>query len=243
LLDYLACRFVADGFSVKKMQKLIMMSAAYRRSCAGDEAVMTIDPENRLLWRMNRRRLEGEAIRDSILAVSGQLSATMGGPGVYARLPKNVSVELPNNDKELSWGVASEEENRRRSVYLFQRRSLTFPLMEVFDGAAMNQSCPVRAQTTVAPQALALFNGEFSREAAGKLAERLRREAGEDRRAQINRAFWIAFSRGASESEMVESLAFLVSQAEKRKGALAATEAMVDFCHVILNANELVYVD
>jgi len=243
LLDYLACRFSTEGYSIKKMQKFIMMSAAYRRADTASDAALAIDPENKLLWRMNRRRLEAEAIRDTILAVSGELSATRGGPGVYAKLPKNVSVELPNNDKELSWGVANDEENRRRSVYLFQRRSLTFPLMQVFDGPAMNQSCPVRAETTVASQALALFNGEFSREQAEKFAERLRREARADARARIERAFWIAFSRGPNAQEILESEAFLESQAKKRTGARAGEAAMVDFCHAMLNANELIYID
>jgi hypothetical protein len=94
--------------------------------------------------------------------VSGTLNPAMGGPGVYAKLPTGINVELPNNDKELSWGTASEADNCRRSIYLFQRRALTYPLMEVFDAAPMNQSCAARTQTTVAPQALALFNGEFA---------------------------------------------------------------------------------
>lgn len=243
LLDYLACRFADDGYSIKKMHKLIMTSAAYQRSCIEDQTASAKDPENQLLWRMNRRRLEAEAIRDTFLAVSGELSPSMGGPGVYAKLPNNVTVELPNNDKELSWGTATDEENRRRSIYLFQRRSLTYPLIEVFDGPAMNQSCPVRAETTVAPQALALFNGEFSREMAAKFANRLKREAGEDRKAQIERAFWIAFSRRATADEMAQSEAFLKNQTQRRKTPGAQGAAMVDFCHVLLNANELIYVD
>ena len=217
LLDWLACDFTDNGWSIKKMHKLIMTSAAYRRSCAPDASAMANDPENKLLWQMNRRRLETEAIRDTLLAVSGQLSPTMGGPGVYARLPKNISVELPNNDKELSWGMASDEENRRRSVYLFQRRSLTFPLMDVFDGAAMNQSCPVRAHTTVAPQALALFNGEFSREAAAHFADRLRREAGADRIVQVEHAFWIAFARPPTDVERAEASTFLAIRWDIRR--------------------------
>lgn len=245
LLDWLARKFVQEGFSLKKMHRLIMTSDAYRRSSAPDAAASAADPGNKLLWRMNRRRLEAEAIRDTILAVSGGLNPKMGGPGIYAQLPAGVTVELPNNDKELSWGTTSEEDNCRRSVYLFQRRSLTYPLMEVFDGAAMSQTCPVRAQTTVAPQALALFNGEFCREAARQFAGRLRSKAGDETVKQIERAFQIAFTRLPTERERTMAGAFLHEQSERYKadGPSAASSALVDFCHVLLNASELIYPD
>ncbi len=103
------------------MHRLMMTSAAYRRASSPEVDAFAKDPGNTLLWRMNRRRLEGEAIRDTILAVSNALNPAMGGPGVYAPLPKVVNVEFPNNDKGLSWGTASAEEGRRGSIYLFQR--------------------------------------------------------------------------------------------------------------------------
>jgi len=241
LLDWLALQFVRDGWSLKKMHRLMMTSAAYRRASSVDAIASAKDPENKLLWRMNRRRLEGEAIRDTILAVSGTLNPAMGGPGVYAQLPKGVNVEFPNNDKELSWGTVTAEDNRRRSIYLFQRRSLTFPLMDVFDGAPMNQSCAARPQTTVAPQALALFNGEFTREAAVQFAARLRREAGVDASKQIERAFQLAFTRPPGKVERVTALKFLQEQTTTRDAD--ATAALADFCHVLLNASELIYPD
>ena len=147
-----------------------------------------MDPDNKLLWRANRRRIESEAIRDTFLAVSGTLNPSMGGPGVYARLPAGINVEFPNNDKELSWGIGTEADNRRRSIYLFQRRTLTYPLMEVFDAAPMSQSCAARPLTTVAPQALALLNGEFARKCAGHFTSRLKKETGDDAAKQIHRA-------------------------------------------------------
>ena len=241
LLDWLAREFVREGWSLKKMHRLIMTSAAYRRASSPDAAAFVRDPENKLLWRMNRRRLEGEAIRDTILTVSGTLNPARGGPGVYAQLPKGVNVEFPNNDKELSWGTATEDDNRRRSIYLFQRRSLTFPLMDVFDGAPMNQSCAARPQTTVAPQALALFNGEFTREAAAHFAARLRREAGSDATKQIERAFQLAFTRPPSKVERVTAMKFLREQTTTRNADASA--ALADFCHVLLNASELIYPD
>jgi hypothetical protein len=247
LLDWLARRLVAEGWSTKAMHRLMMTSAAYRRSSAVLPEAAGRDPENALLWRMNRRRLEAEAIRDGMLAVSGRLSATRGGPGVYPRLPGGVNVELPNNDKDLSWGAATDEEDRRRSVYIFQRRSLTYPLVDVFDGAAMSQSCPVRAQTTVAPQALALFNGAFCREQARYLAERARREAGEDVDRRISRAFMIALTRLPSEAERAGAREFLARQAKARRdasgGDRAGSAAFEDFCHVVLNTNEFIYLD
>ncbi len=241
LLDWLAREFVRSGYSLKKMHRLMMTSAAYRRASSNDAGAISKDPENKLLWRANRRRLEGEAIRDSILAVSGMLNPAMGGPGVYARLPSGVNVEFPNNDKELSWGTVTEDDNRRRSIYLFQRRSLTFPLMDVFDGAPMNQSCAVRPQTTVAPQALALFNGEFAREAAGHFVKRLKQEASDDLARQIELAFQLAFTRPPSVTEREAALHFLHDQTATRKGD--ETAAITDFCHVLLNSNELIYQD
>jgi mono/diheme cytochrome c family protein len=241
LLDWLACRFVQEGWSLKRMHRLIMTSAAYRRAAVPDAACSAGDPENRLLWRMNRRRLEAETIRDTFLVVSSRLNPAMGGPGVYARLPKGVNIEFPNNDKELSWGKASDDDHGRRSLYLFQRRSLTYPLMEVFDAAPMNQSCAARPTTTVAPQALALFNGEFARETAADFAARLRREAGPEPARQVERAFVVAFNRPPSLAERAEALEFLREQGARRASDAAA--ALVDFCHVLLNANELIYPD
>src|SRR5204862_6406171 len=102
---------------------------------------------------------------------------------------------LPNNDKELSWYSCTEEENCRRAIYVFQRRSLTFPLVDVFDGAAMSQSCPVRAETTVASQALALLNGEFCRGEARHMAERIAALAGNETGRRIEYVFRLAFAR------------------------------------------------
>jgi hypothetical protein len=244
LLDWLARRFVSDGYSLKKMHRLIMTSETYRRSSQANPSALSKDPENKLLWRMNRRRLEAEAIRDTVLTVSGLLNPVMGGPGVYAKLPKGVNVEFPNNDKELSWGASTPAEDARRSIYLFQRRTLTYPFMDVFDAAPMNQSCPARAQTTVAPQALALFNGEFAREAAGHFAERLLKEAGSKWRSQVERGFQLAFTRPPTQSELNTALQFLQDQTSIRKNGSAPDQAALqDFCHALLNANEMLYID
>jgi hypothetical protein len=241
LLDWLARRLIADGWSLKKLHLFIMTSDTYRRASSTDGPAFAKDPDNKLLWRANRRRIEAEAIRDTLLAVSGTMNPAMGGPGVYARLPAGINVEFPNNDKELSWGAGSEADHRRRSIYLFQRRTLTYPLMEVFDAAPMNQSCAARPLTTVAPQALALFNGEFARECAGHLASRLKNEAGDDASRRIERAFQLAFTRPPSATERTAALDFLRDQTALRKGD--ANSAFIDFCHTLLNANELIHAD
>jgi hypothetical protein len=241
LLDWLARWFVENGWSLKKLHWLVLTSETWQRASSPDAAAAAKDPDNRLLWRYSRCRLESEAIRDTLLAVSGVLDGTMGGPGVYARLPAGVNVEFPNNDKELSWGTGTEADNRRRSIYLFQRRTLTFPLMEVFDAAPMNQSCAARAQTTVAPQALALFNGEFARECAAHFATRLKKEAGTAPAPQVERAFALAFTRPPTDTERAAALRFLESQTAIRHGD--ATAALTDFCHALLNSSELIHAD
>jgi hypothetical protein len=243
LLDFLAARFVADGWSIKALHRLIMNSEAYRRSSSGANPAAQTDPLNHWLWRMNRQRLDAEALRDSMLFVSGQLSATRGGPGVYARLPKGINIEFPNNIKALSWGTCTDEEDRRRSIYLFQRRTLTFPLIEVFDGPTMNQTCAARPQTTVAPQALALFNGEFCREQARHFAARVRGGVAGGRDARIERAYWFAFSRAPVKEELDVARAFLETQEKQRSGVDAEAAAWTDFCHVLLNTNEFISID
>lgn len=241
LLDWLAAEFIRSGWSVKHLHRIIMTSAAYQRASTVNDSALAKDPQDKLYWRYRRQRLEGEAIRDTILSVSGTLNPAMGGPGVYAKLPQGINVEFPNNDKELSWGTGSEADDRRRSIYLFQRRTLTFPLLEVFDSAPMNQSCAARPQTTVAPQALALFNGEFAREQAGHFAQSLTREIGDNPSQQIERAYERAFTRKPEASEREEALKFLATQTVLRQNNAVA--ALTDFCHALLNSNELIFVD
>ncbi|HXX92920.1 MAG TPA: DUF1553 domain-containing protein, partial [Planctomycetota bacterium] len=258
LLDWLACQLVERGWSLKSVHREILLSETYRQASRADPGAQGIDPENRLFWRMNRQRLEGEAIRDSVLSVSGRLSPGRRGPGVYPPVSPDVLVDLPNNDKLSAWGRSEEEEGRRRTIYVAQRRALMLPLVESFDGAEMNHTCPRRSVTTVASQALSLFNGEFVRGEAGHFADRVIREGGSDRAGQIGLAYRLALCRPPSPPEEDQALSWLETQARIRLEAPAGTGsgrvepeaktaaermALVDFCHVLLNSNEFVYVD
>jgi hypothetical protein len=202
------------------------------------------DPENRLLWRMNPRRLEAEMVRDSVLAVSGKLNRTMFGPGIYPRIDPDVI----NTGSRPRWPLDAKEgpDVWRRSVYIYVKRSVLLPLIEVFDCPVTTVSAPSRAVSTVSPQALALMNNEFVLEQAGYFAERIEREAGGDKRAQVSRTFRIALGREPSAKEVEWSLAFLKSQAAgyaQRKNEKPETAALRDFCHSITNLNEFLYVD
>ena len=244
LLDWLATEFVKQGWSWKAMHRLILLSNTYRQSSRFDEAAAAKDPENRLLWRMNPRRVEAESLRDSMLVVSGKLNPEMFGPGIYPRIDPDVI----NTGSRPRWPLDAKDDHStwRRSVYIFVKRSVILPLIEVFDCPATVVSGPVRAVSTVSPQALALMNNEFVLQQSGYFAERVVKEAGEDKRAQVVRAFGIALNRAPNAKEIEWSLSFLKSQAEgyaQRKSEKPEMAALRDFCHAVINLNEFVYVD
>lgn len=171
LLDWLANEFVAKGWSIKAMHKLMLSSATYRQASVNAEqaAYAAKDPSNRLLWRMNWQRLEAEVLRDSILALSGRLNPEMGGPPVVFNVPEDVAQGF----EFFKWFPASEEQQRRRSIYLIQRRSVLLPIAETFDAPNLSTSCARRLTTIVAPQALTLLNGSLTRTEARHFEARL----------------------------------------------------------------------
>ena len=229
LLDWLATEFVRQGWSVKAMHRLLMNSETYRRSSDDVALNLKADGENRFLWRMPRRRLEAEAIRDSILAVAGNLNERAGGPAVHPYIDpalfqsssKRTWVGKPDNDPE-TW---------RRSVYVFSKRSIPLPLLDAFDKPDSVGSCARRNRSTIAPQALILMNNAFVHMEANFFVERLKREAGPDASAQVNRAFELALSRPPSQSEAERAVAFIRGD----------PQGLEDFCHVLFNLNEFVY--
>jgi hypothetical protein len=246
LLDWLASEFSARGWSVKHMHKLMLLSATYQQSSSPEQSVADhgvasktpaadVDPENRLYWRMNRLRLEGEAIRDSLLAISGQLNAKMGGPGVYPPIPQ----ELFEGAK--GWTPnADPRDHARRSVYVFVRRNLRFPFLEVFDAPDNNLSCPTRESSTTAPQSLTLLNADEVISAAGHTAKRILTEIPERgegegatalAKARINFAYHLILGRAPSEKERALSQEFLVRS------------PLHELCRALFNLNAFVYVE
>lgn len=274
LLDWLAREFVEptvepgtrerrrEAWSLKRLHRLIMLSHAYRQSGfvrnaeAEPVAAEQADPGNRLYWHYPRRRLSGEWIRDSLLAVSGTLNPAVYGASVWPALP-------PEYSKREAWKVSeSAEERNRRSVYIHAKRNLPYPFLEAFDLPDMHESCARRAETTVAPQALMFLNGELVLEFAQSLAGRLlQNDPTAEPAALVKNAFLLALSREPSPAELEAATTFLVRQQaviSERSAAgdnlllprnhpkfldASLSAAVVDFCHALLNSSEFIYVD
>jgi Protein of unknown function (DUF1553)/Protein of unknown function (DUF1549) len=236
LLDYLTATFVEGGWSIKKMHRLIMLSNTYRQSTKFDAAAAKIDPQNKLLWRYNRHRLEGESIRDSILQVSGLLNLKMGGPGVFPPMPKGVVTRGGWKKDE------DPSEADRRSVYVFVRRNTRYPMFEVFDMPDTHESCARRNTTITAPQALELLNNELVLDWARRMAQRVMNDEGLTEEAEVDRAWKLAYQRTPTPEERASALKFLQRQ-ESILGNDSRVTAIVDLCHMLLNSNEFVYVN
>jgi hypothetical protein len=220
LLDWLASEFIGGGWSMKRLHKTILLSAAYQQSSASS-AGAKIDPENRLLWRMNRLRLEGEAIRDSLLAISGELKRDLGGPGVFPPIPKELFQGASGWESR-----ENDPKNNRRSIYIFARRNLRFPFLEVFDAPDSNLSCPVREQSTTAPQSLTLLNSAEVVRAAKLTARRL--SSSPD---QVGAAYGLILNREPTQSEVAIAREFL------------AQSPLEELCRALFNLNDFVYVN
>ncbi|HVK07837.1 MAG TPA: DUF1549 and DUF1553 domain-containing protein, partial [Gemmataceae bacterium] len=236
LLDWLADWFVREGWSVKKLNRLILTSNVYRQSSRVADAKTQLerDPDNRLLWRFPYRRLEVEAIRDGVLAASGALNPAAGGPGVFLPIPKEALEG--NSDPKTVWKPSPEADTHRRTIYAAVKRSLTNPLLETLDLCDTARSSAKRLTTTVAPQALTLFNGEFVNRQAGYFADRLEREAGPDRGKQIERAYRLALGRPPTDREVTLMTEFLARAGGDRR-------ALEQVGRVVFNLNEFVYPD
>ncbi len=239
LLDWLAHRFIEAGWRLKPMHKLILMSSAYRMSSKGNEKALAQDPANDLFWRFDMRRLSAEEIRDSIHAVSGVLNPKMFGPGVYPTISREV---LAGQSRPgAGWGKSSPEEQARRSIYIHVKRSLITPLLEDFDSADTDNSCPVRFTTTQPTQALAMLNGDFANAQAQVFAERLRKEAGGNPKDQISLAIRLTTCRPATKEDIRRGLELMKKLQEKHD--LSQHEALKYYCLMALNTNEFFYID
>jgi hypothetical protein len=266
LLDYLSSEFIAGGFRLKALHRLLMTSAVYRQSSrpvvAGIDAGSAPQnvPARKPWWQISKRRLTAEQLRDAMLAASGELNLEMGGPSIRGDLPKGIS-------EAYAWKPDPDEAKRnRRSIYMLSRRNLSDPLVNAFDLPDSHESCSRRQETTTAPQALMLLNGRWSLDRARALAGRVLQSSAGDRSRVIPAAYLAAFQREPTAAERAAAEAFLkdqsavvakrlatpsdkpavvalpkdASEAETDRAWLAA---VVDFCHVLLNSNEFLYLD
>jgi Protein of unknown function (DUF1553) len=244
LLDWLAVEFRDGGQSLKALHRLIVLSSTYRQVSGSGKweagsrngnslptsdfpDPTSLDADNRLLWRMNRRKLEAEAMRDSVLAVAGKLDRTMGGPSF-----RDFVLERPEHSPHYEYQLHDPEDpkSQRRSIYRFLVRSQPQPFMRVLDCADPSMSVDRRNETLNALQALALMNNQLTVAMAKHFAARMEREAGSTE-ARIERAFRVALGRAPSASEQVTLVAF------------AGQHGLVNACRVILNLNEFAFVD
>ncbi len=226
LLDWLASELIAREWSLKALHRLILSSDAYRRSSStANDAARAVDPDGLLLWRQGLRRLEAEALRDSLLAVSGELSLEMGGPGFYPRITREAlaSASRPG----AGWSLSPLDQRNRRSVYSFAKRGLAVPLLEVFDLADPNNPIGARAVTTVAPQALTLLHSDLPNRLAAALARRVAADAGIDPAARVERLFELALSRSPDAAELASAQSYLASQAASVPPRSISIEVMV----------------
>jgi hypothetical protein len=232
LLDWLAVDFVEHGWSEKYLHRLMVTSQTYCQSSQVDRddpaqvRAAASDPQNTLLWHARRRRLEGEAIRDAVLFLASDLNTRMQGPSCRPELPAHIS--------NYAWKPDPQPvERNRRAIYILAKRNMRYPLFDAFDLPDMHNSCARRSQTTTAPQALLMLNGEFVQEQARSWGQKLEQSFSGDVRSQIAFAYRCAWGRAATDDEICLGLTYL-----RQPGV-----ALGDFCHALLNTNEFLYVD
>ncbi len=258
LLDWLASEFVAQGWSLKRFHRLILNSHAYRQVSTRRDELDAVDPENRLLGRMSIRRLEAEVVRDSLLAVSGQLANKVGGQPVPVA-PDEVGQIVVAADTRDSAGrptktqVALGEDEFRRSLYVQVRRSMPLGVLEPFDMPSLAPNCELRTSSTVAPQSLMLLNSPFVVEQTRLMAERVIREAGEEPAARFASAWKLAFGREPAAAELAAGIDYLVDQTERLRTSAAEsdakaelppdTAALATLCQALLSSNGFLYLD
>jgi len=258
LLDFLAADLVAHDWKLKQLHRAIVTSATYRQTSRGDQNPMAkragkVDPDGKLLWHARIKRRDAEAIRDAALQFSGRLQTRMHGISARPELP------MPAGDSRYTWYVDEKAEDRdRRSIYILAKRNFQFPLFAVFDQPDRDNSCPTRAITTTAPQALAMLNGEFTLAQARHAAGRLLTNHGDRTRDLVRQAYLGVYGRAPEAEEIAVAERFLVRQAAliASKGepahlpdglpkgtSHAFAAAFVDFCHALLNSAEFLYVE
>ncbi len=263
LLDYLASNFVKNGWSVKKLQREILLSSVYRQASDERQDVVKVDPKNELLAVYPRKRLEAEEIRDALLYASGQLTDVVGGPSVFPPIAKVLENGQADFDGNRQWTVSKDKSDwNRRSIYIFSRRSLPYPLLQNFDPANPSQAHHKRDVTTTPLQALTLFNSDIVVNWSQALAGRIINEAGKDESAQLNRLYQILFAREPNKTEKAALKAFLAREESVVQKKVAAGKfeaavptglkdplvinpvrgaAFVDLVHTVANSSDFAY--
>jgi hypothetical protein len=233
LLDWLANQFVAGGWKMKPLHRLMLLSSTYRQASQSpqEKSFHAIDPANKLLWKWNRRRLDAEELRDSMLAVTGKLNLKAAGPSVMAA----IDPELIKDLKRPQYWVTNRDksEHDRRTIYMIYKRNMILPFMQVFDSPDTLLSCARRDHSTHAPQALELMNGAFSNRLAQALAERLRTER-KTASERIDYGFQLVSGRSANAKERALAMKYLDDP---------DPAALTEFALSLLNSNAFLYVN
>ena len=235
LLDWLAGEFVRRGWSIKQMHRLIMLSSAYQMNSGSDSRAAELDPENHLLWRQNRRRLEAEPIRDALLSMGGNLDGAIGG-----------SLAMPSKEKYTAIKDADPVFNStRRAIYLPIVRSRMYDLFTIFDYVDAGVHTPVRSVTTVPQQALFMLNSELVAKEADLLAKRLLAMDVKGDAGRMRRAYELLYARPPAAAESGRAMAYIASYSGDQKvgGDVRRLAAWTSLCRVLLAANEFVYVN
>ena len=233
LLDYLAERFVSFGWSVKALDRMIVLSNAYRQASDIDPAKAQKDPANKLYWRADRRRLDAEVIRDNVLAVSGELNPAVGGKPVRIPIdPEIYDLIFTEAEPDNLWPVTPDRaQHNRRSLYLLNKRTVRLPLLANFDQPDTMTSCAVRPASTHALQALSMLNSDFITAQSRAFARRLEKSCGDDQSCQVEKAYALTLARKPTAEEKSLAAAFFAEKETR----------LSDFCLALLNRNEFVY--
>lgn len=239
LLDWLSYYLVDHEWRLKSLHRLIVTSNTYKMSSRAVPEGLATDPANDLFWRFDMRRLTAEELRDSVLQISGQLNEKHYGPSIYPKLSDEVlaTQSRPGAD----WHTSNPREANRRSIYIHIKRSLVAPSLALFDFPETDTSCEARFNTIQAAQALNLLHGEFLQTQAGKLAERVEREAGDELNEQVPHTLQLSLGRPADEATVADGLD-LIDRYRNQHG-MSTEQALKQFCLMVLNLNEFVYLD
>ena len=236
LLDYLALQLINNGGRLKPLHKALLMSATYQQSSRAVASGYQRDPENRLLWKMNLRRMEAEVMRDSILACSGKLNLEMGGPGIKPRLPPDL---IPSSQRN-KWPTVSQEDasHWRRSVYIYSKRQLLMPMLELFDAPTTTHSCAVRTESVVPTQALVLMNDDFVETQAEYLAGRVLSETSDNEVAAIQYMAGLTLAHPLAPAPLEQAREFV----RARQAETDRLGAFTDLAHVFFNSSEFIHI-